>query len=91
MNAKKLAQLVVLGTTFAAPSTAAAYSVRVHIHLANEVRAEMIRNWDGIDCSQETDAWCGKPAVRLRGPGDETRFVVVAEEDAQAIRDNPEF
>ena len=73
------------------PDSASAYSVKVHIHLANEIRDELIRNWDAVDCDVEQDAYCGKPAIRLLGPGDETRFVVLSGENAQAIRENPEF
>ncbi|MBV1858463.1 MAG: MYXO-CTERM sorting domain-containing protein [Nannocystaceae bacterium] len=73
------------------PDSADAYSVKVHIHIANEIRAELVRNWDALDCDPTEDAYCGKPAIRLLGPGDETRFVILSEENAQAIRDNPEF
>lgn len=73
------------------PDTASAYSVKVHIHIANEIRDELVRNWDAVDCDPAEDAYCGKPAVRLLGPGDETRFVVLSEENARAIRDNPEY
>ncbi len=89
---RKLAILTVLaGATALIPSTASAYSVRVHIHIANEIHDELVRNMDAVDCDPAEDGWCGKPAVRLLGPGDETRFVILSDEDARAIRENPEF
>ncbi len=88
---KRLAWLSALAGAYLLPGTASAYSVKVHIHLANEVRDELIRNWDAVGCTEGEDAWCGKPAIRLLGPGEETRYVVVDEANAQAIRDNPEF
>ena len=72
------------------PSRAEAYSVKVHIHLANEIRAEMLRNWNAQSCTND-EPWCGRPAIRLLGPGEQTQFVLIDEEDAAAIRDNPEF
>ena len=81
----------VLAAAALLPDTASAYSVKVHIHIANEIRDELVRNWDAVDCDPSEDAYCGKPAIRLLGPGDETRFVVLSEENARAIRENPEF
>lgn len=77
------------GTTLA-PGAAHAYSVKVHIHFANEIRDELVRNMSGQGCTA-ADAWCGKPAIRLLGPDGDTKFVVLDRKDAEAIRDNPEF
>ena len=84
------------GATVAAgvliPQSAEAYSVKVHIHFANEIRDELIANWEGQGCTEGEDPWCGKPAIRLLGPDDApTQWVMLDEDNAEAIRDNPEF
>lgn len=79
-----------LGAVALAPAQAEAYSVKVHIHLANEVRAELINNWDGVGCTEE-DPWCRKPAIKLLGPDQTPQWVLLDEANAEAIRDNPEF
>ncbi|MBL4683580.1 MAG: MYXO-CTERM sorting domain-containing protein [Nannocystaceae bacterium] len=89
-----LSALVFTGTlagAVAMPQTAEAYSVRVHIHLANEIRDALIKNWDAVDCTEGEDPWCGKPAIKLLGPGDEPQWVLLDKDNAEAIRDNPEF
>lgn len=90
---KKLIIVPVLAAAAAAlvPETASAYSVKVHIHIANEIRDELVRNWNGEGCDPAADAWCGEPAIRLLGPGEETRYVVLSQENARAIVDNPEY
>lgn len=88
---KRLSWIAALAGLYIMPSTASAYSVKVHIHLANEIRDEMIRNMDGVGCEVGRDEWCGKPAIKLLGPNEEPQFVLVDEADAQAIVDNPEF
>lgn len=94
MGKGKLLGIVGGGLTLAAiaavPSTASAYSVKVHIHLANEIRAELIRNMDRVGCTEE-DAWCGKPAIKLLGPDGADKYVLLSDDNAEAIRDNPEF
>lgn len=97
MSTKKLA---VFATTLAgvalAPQIAEAYKTPTHIAMANQIRDELRWNWAGPNCSEKEfrtccsaeDPWCGKPAIRLLG-GDGTKFVVLPEEDAQAIVDHP--
>ena len=80
-----------LGGAALLPASASAYSVKVHIFIANEVRAEMLRNWNGEGCTEGVDPWCGVPAIRLLGPEDrETQYVVLSQENAEALRDHPE-
>ena len=73
-----------VGATLA-PSAAHAYSVKVHIHFANEVRDELVRNMSSQGCTS-ADPWCGKPAIRLLGPSGETKFVLIEKANAEAIR-----
>ncbi len=64
------------------PAITEAFTVKVHIFLANAIRADLVRNWE------ET----GVPKIRLKGPdGAPARFVRLATADAEAIRDYPEF
>lgn len=81
---------VLAGAAWLAPAEAEAYSVKVHIHMANEIRAELLANWEAETCAED-EPWCGKPAIKLLGPGDTPQFVILDEENAEAIRDNPEF
>ncbi len=63
-------------------SSAGAYSIKVHIHLANAIRDELVKNMKEK----------GKPLIRLKGPaGAEPKAVELLKEDAEAIRDFPEF
>jgi MYXO-CTERM domain-containing protein len=64
------------------PRAAHAFSVRIHIHLANAIRDDMMKNLEAT----------GKPKIRLLGPkGAPEKFVELLLEDAEAIRDFPEF
>lgn len=66
----------------ALPSVSEAFTVKVHIFLANAIREDLVRNWN------ET----GVPRIRLMQPdGATARYVRISAQDAEAIRDNPEF
>lgn len=66
----------------ALPAVTEAFTVKVHIFLANAVRDDLVRNW------QES----GVPRIRLKAPdGATARYVRLSTADAEAIRDYPEF
>ncbi|MGH1347387.1 MAG: MYXO-CTERM sorting domain-containing protein [Nannocystales bacterium] len=71
------------------PESATAYKPTSHIAVGNLIADEMMRNWRAEGCDPEEQEWCGQPAIRLLGPSTETRFVVLTDENARAIMDNP--
>ncbi len=82
MSDFRRAVVAVVVVMVALPSIASAYTVRIHVHLANAIRDNMVKTWT------ET----GDPGIRLLAPdGARVHTVALTVEHAEAIRDFPEY